>query len=77
MPDVPVVGAGGVRTGFDALSMLLAGATAVQVGTAMLLDPAAPVRIAEELADEIGGAASRPRRARRARPPIPLGEDTA
>jgi dihydroorotate dehydrogenase (NAD+) catalytic subunit len=54
MPDVPVVGAGGVRTGFDALSMLLAGATAVQVGTAMLLDPAAPVRIAEELAEEIG-----------------------
>ena len=53
LPDVPLVGAGGVRTGFDALAMLLAGATVVQVGTALLLDPAAPVRVAEELATEI------------------------
>jgi dihydroorotate dehydrogenase (NAD+) catalytic subunit len=53
LPDLPVVGVGGVSSGFDVLSMLLAGATAVQVGTALLADPSAPRRIAEELADEL------------------------
>jgi len=53
MPEVPVVGAGGVRTGFDALSMLLAGATAVQLGSVLLRDPAAADRITRELADEL------------------------
>jgi dihydroorotate dehydrogenase (NAD+) catalytic subunit len=52
-PDVPLVGAGGVRTGWDALQMLLAGASAVQVGTALLSDPGAAGRIAEELAAEL------------------------
>ena len=50
LPDVPVVGTGGVRTGADALQLLLAGATAVSVGTALLADPGAPSRIADELA---------------------------
>jgi dihydroorotate dehydrogenase (NAD+) catalytic subunit len=49
MPDVPVLGCGGVRTGEDAVEMLLAGAWAVQLGTAALVDPAAPVRVASEL----------------------------
>ncbi len=53
LPDVPLVGAGGVRTGFDALQMLLAGATAVQVGSVLMHDPSAPRRIAAELADEL------------------------
>jgi dihydroorotate dehydrogenase (NAD+) catalytic subunit len=53
LPDVPLVGVGGVRTGFDALQMLLAGATAVQLGSVLLLDPAAPQRIAAELAEEL------------------------
>lgn len=53
LPDVPLVGAGGVRTGFDALQMLLAGATAVQVGSVLMQDPSAPRRIAAELADEL------------------------
>lgn len=53
LPDVAVVGAGGVRTGFDAVAMLAAGASAVQVGTVVLHDPRAPERIARELADEL------------------------
>lgn len=53
LPEVPLVGAGGVRTGFDALQMLLAGATAVQVGSALLHDPSAPARISAELAHEL------------------------
>ena len=53
LPDVPVVGAGGVRTGFDVVQMLLAGATAVQVGTALINDPSAPRRIVDELAHEL------------------------
>jgi len=50
---IPVVGAGGIRTGRDALEFLLAGAAAVQVGTASLYDPAATGRIARELAAEL------------------------
>lgn len=57
LPDVPLIGAGGVRTGFDVVQMLLAGATAVQVGTALLQDPTAPQRIAEELAAELSRVA--------------------
>lgn len=53
MPDLPLVGAGGVRSGFDVVQMLLAGASAVQVGTAMLSDPTALRRITEELSDEL------------------------
>ena len=43
LPGVPILGVGGVRTGEDAVEMLLAGAWAVQMGTATLVDPAAPV----------------------------------
>jgi dihydroorotate dehydrogenase (NAD+) catalytic subunit len=46
MPEVPIMGVGGISTGTDAVEFLLAGAWAVQVGTAMLVDPAAPVEIA-------------------------------
>ena len=53
LPDVPVVGVGGIRTGFDALAMLLAGATAVQLGSVLLRDPSAATRIRHELADEL------------------------
>lgn len=45
LPDLPVVGAGGVMRADDAVELLLAGASAVQVGTASFLDPAAPTRI--------------------------------
>ena len=50
MPDVPIVAVGGVRSGMDAVDMLLAGAWAVQVGTATLVDPAASVEIARGVA---------------------------
>jgi dihydroorotate dehydrogenase (NAD+) catalytic subunit len=46
----PIVGIGGVRTGLDALELVLAGACAVQVGTATFHDPTAPARIVGELA---------------------------
>ena len=49
LPDLPIIGVGGVTTGADAAEMLLAGASAVQVGTATFADPRAPVRVLEEL----------------------------
>ena len=53
MPRVPIVGVGGVRTGRDALELVLAGASAVQVGTVTFHDPDAPLRVRDELADEL------------------------
>ena len=50
LPEVPLIGVGGVRSGEDAVEMLLAGAWAVQVGTATLVDPAAPVLVAQGIA---------------------------
>lgn len=46
---IPVIGLGGITTGEDAAEFLIAGASAVQVGTANFWDPRAPARIAEEL----------------------------
>jgi dihydroorotate dehydrogenase (NAD+) catalytic subunit len=46
---VPIVGTGGVVTGLDAVEMLLAGASAVGVGTATFRDPRAAVHIHDEL----------------------------
>ncbi|MDR3072699.1 MAG: dihydroorotate dehydrogenase [Clostridiales Family XIII bacterium] len=51
--DVPIIGMGGIMTGEDAYEFLLAGATAVAVGTAALIDPAAPVRIVQELEEAV------------------------
>jgi len=48
---IPVVGLGGIRCGTDAAEFLIAGATAVEVGTATFADPRAPLRIAGELND--------------------------
>jgi dihydroorotate dehydrogenase (NAD+) catalytic subunit len=50
-PGVPIVGTGGVFTGVDAVEMLLAGASAVGVGTATFLDPRATLRVLSELVD--------------------------
>ena len=47
--NIPVVGMGGIATWEDAAEMLIAGATALQVGTAMLRDPYAGVKIIEGL----------------------------
>ena len=46
---IPVIGLGGIATGEDAAEFLIAGASAVQVGTANFWDPRAPERIAKEL----------------------------
>ncbi len=48
---VPIIGLGGILTGRDALEFIVAGASAVQVGTASYLDPRATVRIISEIAD--------------------------
>jgi dihydroorotate dehydrogenase (NAD+) catalytic subunit len=53
LPDVPLVGVGGIATGYDALEMLLAGAAAVQLGSVLFRDPAAPVRVLDELRAEL------------------------
>jgi dihydroorotate dehydrogenase (NAD+) catalytic subunit len=49
LPDVPIVGVGGVASGWDAVELLLAGACAVQVGTATFADPAAPLTVQREV----------------------------
>ena len=49
MPTVPIIGVGGVCTGDDALQLVAAGASAIQVGTATFNDPTAPVRVKREL----------------------------
>ncbi len=50
LPDVPIVGVGGVTTGETAAELLVAGADAVQVGTATFANPRAPARVLYELA---------------------------
>ena len=49
--NIPVIGLGGISTGKDALEFIMAGAAAVQVGTANFLDPRACTRIVNEMAD--------------------------
>jgi dihydroorotate dehydrogenase (NAD+) catalytic subunit len=48
---IPVIGIGGIRTAEDALEYLLAGAKAIEVGTANFLDPEASIRIIRGLAE--------------------------
>jgi dihydroorotate dehydrogenase (NAD+) catalytic subunit len=72
---IPIIGAGGVATAEDALEFLMAGASAVQVGTATFADPQAPLTVIEGLAayvranglgsirDVIGAALPRSRQA--------------
>ena len=49
LPDTPIVGVGGVSTGEDAVEMIMAGADAVQVGTATFAEPKASARVLREL----------------------------
>jgi dihydroorotate dehydrogenase (NAD+) catalytic subunit len=49
LPELAIIGVGGVFTGWEAAELLLAGARAVQVGTASFLDPRAAHRIQAEL----------------------------
>lgn len=50
LPDVPIVGVGGIASGAEAVEMMMAGACAVQVGTATFADPRAPAKVLRELA---------------------------
>lgn len=45
--SIPVIGLGGIMTGRDALEFILAGATAVEIGTANFIDPAVTVKVIE------------------------------
>ena len=49
LPNLPIVGVGGVTSGWEAAELMLAGASAVQVGTATFADPRACFKIASEL----------------------------
>lgn len=51
---VPIIGMGGIMTGQDAYEFLLAGASAIEVGSATLRDPYAPLKIIEELRNFTG-----------------------
>ena len=46
---IPIIGMGGVSSGADAIEMMMAGASAVQVGAAIFTDPYAPVHIIQEM----------------------------
>ncbi len=45
--SIPIIGMGGITTWEDAVEMMIAGATALQIGTVLFSDPYAPVKIAE------------------------------
>lgn len=47
--SLPIIGCGGVMTGEDAIELMLAGASAVQIGTASFVDPEAMITIREEM----------------------------
>ncbi len=49
--DLPILGMGGVAKGGDAAQLMLAGASAVAVGTALFADPLAPIRVREGLCE--------------------------
>ena len=85
MPDVPILGMGGIRTGTDALELLLAGASAVSVGTTVFGDPTAPMRILAELTQALSdrgiarlrdviGLAHRPAQPHVPEDPDPVGD---
>ncbi len=85
LPDVPILGMGGIRTGLDALEFVLAGASAVSVGTTVFGDPTAPVRVLAELAQALSdrgfdrfsdavGLAHRPPEAYVPEGPDPVGD---
>ena len=51
LPDIPIIGIGGIDSGEKALEYLYAGANAVEVGAVALHEPTAPMRVARELDD--------------------------
>jgi len=53
LPRMPLIASGGIRSATDAIEALLVGATAVQVGSATMIDPTAPVSIAQGVMKEL------------------------
>jgi dihydroorotate dehydrogenase (NAD+) catalytic subunit len=49
--DIPVIGMGGIGSAADAVEFLLAGATAVGIGTALFADPTTPLKVAAGIED--------------------------
>lgn len=49
LPDLPIIGVGGIVTGADAIELVLAGANAVQIGTASFADPRTAGRVVSEI----------------------------
>ncbi len=49
--NIPIIGMGGIQTWQDAVEFLLAGASAIAVGTALFVDPATPIKIANGLSE--------------------------
>ena len=49
--QVPIVGLGGIMTAEDAIEFMLAGATAIEIGTANFVDPAVTVKVAQGISD--------------------------
>jgi dihydroorotate dehydrogenase (NAD+) catalytic subunit len=54
LPELPIIGIGGIATADDALEFMVAGATAVQVGTATFYDPTAAERLLDDLTARLG-----------------------
>jgi len=54
LPDLPVIGIGGIADADDAMEFLVAGASAVQVGTATFYDPTASERLLDDLTGKLG-----------------------
>ncbi len=53
LPDLPIIGVGGVATADDALEFLVAGASAIQVGTASFYDPGATETMVDQIANRL------------------------
>ncbi len=49
--DLPILGMGGIMTGDDAIEFMMAGATAIAVGTATIVDPMAPMKILQQVSE--------------------------
>ncbi|MBA7600047.1 Dihydroorotate dehydrogenase B (NAD(+)), catalytic subunit [subsurface metagenome] len=54
--DLPIIGCGGITTGSDAIEFIMAGASAVQVGTASFTNPHAPLDVLEGIEQFMTGA---------------------
>ena len=49
--NIPIIGMGGISSGDDAVEMMMAGASAVQIGAAIFTDPYAPIKIIDGIND--------------------------